>query len=75
MAPRVIMRIDLLPAARQKFTHVPEIFGMTQAAVNTRLVEWIVSQPEEVQASILGLMPSEATRDAAKDFLKRMAKE
>ena len=73
MAPRVIMRIDLLPAARQRFTKVADQFGMTQVAVNSRLLEWMVTQPEEIQASLLGLMPAQASKDVAQDFLKRMA--
>jgi hypothetical protein len=55
MARRVIMRIDVLPAARQRFTKAPDQFGMTQAAVNSRLLEWMAQQTEEIQVSVLGL--------------------
>ncbi len=39
MAHRVIMRIDVLPTARQQFSKVSNQFGMTQVAVTSRLME------------------------------------
>ncbi len=75
MALRVIVRIDLPPAARQRFTKVPDQFGMTQVAVNSRLLEWMTRQPEEIQASVLGLMPRQAEKEVAHEFLKQMAQQ
>ncbi len=75
MALRVIMRIEVLPPARQQFGKISNQFSMTQVAVTSRLIEWVVKQPQEIQALVLGLMPSDAKKDVATEFLKRMAQQ
>jgi hypothetical protein len=72
MDKRVIMRVELSPAARETFTNVPTIFGMTQVAVTSRLLTWMTEQSEEVQARILGLYPVKSGESVATTVLKDM---
>jgi hypothetical protein len=74
MKPRSIMRIDLRPTARERFTKVPDKFGMTQVAVTSRLMEWIAGQPDGVQALVLGLPSNNLNCDAATEYLKQVAR-
>jgi len=50
---RVIMRIELSPAAKEHFTNLPHRNGMTQLAVTSRLTEWFCRQSPEIQRGIL----------------------
>lgn len=56
---RAIMRIDLTPNTKELFLKVAERQGMTQLAVTSRLVEWFVKQPDQVQHAILQSMFAE----------------
>jgi hypothetical protein len=46
---------------------------MTQIAIMSRVVHWLVAQDEVVQASVLGLLSDEALGDIAQLLLKRLA--
>jgi hypothetical protein len=58
-SPRVIMRLEVPPDARDGFTNYCERMGMTQVATMSRLVEWLSRQPDVVRAGILGLYPGD----------------
>jgi hypothetical protein len=72
MASRIITRIDLTSSAKSKFEAVPEIFGLTQLAVTNKLILWFLDQDEELQTSVLGLYPGEATLDVTTMTLKKI---
>lgn len=75
MSKRVIMRIELTPAAKDRLTELSHRKGMTQVAVASRLVEWFSVQPETIQAAILGQYPQEIMPNVVNLILEHMAAE
>ena len=75
MARRFIIRIELTQSAKGKLNEVSDHNGMTQVSVMSRMVEWFASQPEVIQAAVLGRYPKEVEPDVAKLILERMANE
>jgi hypothetical protein len=75
MQKRVIMRIELYPEAKEKLADLCQRLGMTQVSATSRLVEWFTSQPDVVQAAVLGLYPRDIAADIATIILKKMAKD
>lgn len=73
MSPRHIIRIELSPVAKNRLATLSDKHGMTQVAMMSRLVEWFSSQPEEIQAAVVGRYPSKIAPDIARMLLKRMA--
>lgn len=73
MAKRIIMRIELTPAAKESLQEFADRAGMTQFAITSRLVEWFSNQPETIQSAVLRRYPAEIEVDVAKLVLKRMA--
>jgi hypothetical protein len=71
MASRVIMRIELSSEVRPRFESTPELLGMTQIAVTSKIIEWLLDQSEIVQNSILGLYPEIAKGDLTAEVLRR----
>lgn len=69
------MRIELLPEAKNGLTGLCDRLGMTQIAATSRIIEWFASQPEVIQAVILGLYPRDIRPDIAELILKKMAAE
>ena len=69
---RVIMRIELLPQAKEKFTHYCECSGITQVAVASHLIDWFCKQHDVVQAAVLGLYPEDIRDKIPLMILKRM---
>ena len=74
MDPRIILRIELTPAAKKRLNAFCDKAGMTQVAILSRMVEWFADQPEAVQRLIVGHIPKEIQQDVAKLMLKNMAK-
>ncbi|MGD0464016.1 MAG: hypothetical protein ABSB74_16160 [Tepidisphaeraceae bacterium] len=72
---RVIMRIELLPEAKEGLTGLCDRLGMTQIAATSRIIEWFTTQSDVVQAAILGLYPHDIRAEVAEMILKRMASE
>lgn len=70
---RVIIRIELTPTSKELFSEVAERQGMTQLAVNSRVVEWFFKQPESVQQAILKHMYTVDKNAIAKLVLNKMA--
>jgi len=70
---RIIIRIELTPAAKEHVTSIARQNGMTQVAVTSRLFEWFAAQPELVQAAVLGHYPHAIEAEIAQLVLKRMA--
>jgi hypothetical protein len=71
---RVIMRIELTPAAKLEVGDFCDRVGMTQVAAMSRLVEWFAGQPNEIQAIVQGLYPGSIKPDVAKLILERMVR-
>jgi hypothetical protein len=72
---RVIMRIELLPQAKNRLGDLCDQLGMTQVATTSRLIEWFCGQNDTVQAAVLGLYPEDIRADVPVMILKRMAGE
>jgi hypothetical protein len=70
---RVIMRIELLPQAREHLTALSSRLGMTQVAIASRLVDWLCGEHDVVQAAVLGLYPDDIRSDLPSKIFKRMA--
>jgi hypothetical protein len=70
---RVIMRIELFPEAKKGLADLCDRLGMTQIAATSRIVEWFTTQPDVVQAAVLGLYPQDIRAEIAEIILKRMA--
>jgi len=62
MASRKILRVDLSSETRLMFESAPEVWGMTQVAVTSKLFEWFFDQNDIIQASILGFYPNEVSK-------------
>jgi hypothetical protein len=69
------MRIEILPRARAGVAHTSDTFGMTQVAIVSRLIDWIVQQPDLIQGSILQQLPSDFNAETVKSILRDMASE
>ncbi len=74
MDPRIILRIELTPAAKNRLSDFCETAGMTQVATLSRVVEWFANQPPAVQRLIVGHIPKEMQQDVARLMLKNLAK-
>ena len=51
------MRIELSPKAKTAFTDIAARKGMTQVAVTSRMIEWLVRQPDMIQLNVLQSLP------------------
>ena len=71
---RIIMRVEITPAARSTLVGVLDQFGMTQVAVMSKLMKWMVEQDDVTQAMILGVYPVEGETTAAERAMKKIAK-
>jgi hypothetical protein len=69
---RVIMRVELLPEARDGLAEHCDRVGMTQVSTTSRLVEWFCQQDFRVQAGVLGLFPDEARAEIPTLILKNI---
>jgi len=72
---RVIMRIELLPQAKEHLSELSNRLGMTQVAMTSRLVEWVCQQEDVVQAAILGLYPVDIKTELPSLIFKRLARQ
>jgi hypothetical protein len=70
----IVVRVELIPAAKRQTVAIADQFGMTQIATLSRLIEWFAGQSEEVQDAILGQPPTVGGGDVALHVLSRMAK-
>ncbi len=75
MKKRVVYRIQLTPDAKKRLLNLSEQFGVTQVAMTSRMVEWFTSQPDMIQAAILGLYPELLKKEVATLILERMASD
>ncbi len=73
MASRIIVRIELTPAAKDALNDLTDKAGMTQVALLSRLVEWFAHQSDMIQASVLGQYPAEIEADIAKLIMKKLS--
>ena len=73
MKKRAVFRIQLTPDAKKRLMDVSEQLGVTQIHMTSKLMEWFASQPDTVQAAVLGLYPDVIRQDVATLILQRMA--
>jgi len=73
MNVRVIMRIEVEPAARDELQRICGALGMTQVAVNSRMIDWLCEQTDIIQAGVLGLLPHGTDYNLPKFVLKQIA--
>lgn len=69
---RIIVRIELTPAAKSSFGTVAEQTGRTQISTTSRLIEWFSRQPDTLQAAILGQYPKDLEPAIARLLLDRL---
>jgi hypothetical protein len=69
------MRIEVFPRVPGSLADVTDRVGSTQVAVVSRLLEWLVSQPDVTQAAILGLYPGDIRKELPKMIIERMRAE
>jgi hypothetical protein len=74
MARRIVVRIEVSPAAKDRLGELSHRHGMTQVALTSRLIEWFTGTSDLIQAAVLGAYPEEIRADVAKLILKRMSK-
>lgn len=72
---RIILRIEITPAAKERFNGYCDLRGKKQIAAMSRLVEWFGDQPEVIQSIIQGDFPASIQCDVAHIILKQMAKK
>jgi hypothetical protein len=72
---RVIMRIEILPEACQRLDQAIQSFGMPNVVMSSRLMKWLITQPETIQASILGLYPDFARPEILSLILEEMTQD
>lgn len=70
---RAVFRIQLTNDAKKRLLDLSDRLGITQIALTSRLTEWFASQPDTIQAAVLGLYPDLIKEDVATLILKRMA--
>src|SRR2546423_14083221 len=73
MTPRIILRIELTPKAKEHLEQISKRQGMTQVAMLSRVIEWYANQPEIIQRIIVGHLPSELQQDVARLVLRQIA--
>jgi hypothetical protein len=73
MASRIIVALQMAPAAKKAVEGLTDKHGMTQVAMMSRLVEWLADQPATIQSAVLGRVPSDAGSDVAKLIMQRAA--
>ena len=69
------MRVELTPKALGQIDHVCHRQGMTQLSVLSRLVNWVASQPDEVQAAVLGQYSWASDAQITKFILRHLSGE
>jgi hypothetical protein len=72
MKKRIIMRIEIMPMARDGLYDTVERTGSTNVSVLTRLIVWFATQPEMLQAQILGLLPQDEKDKTATDAMRKL---
>jgi hypothetical protein len=71
MAKRVPYRLELTAPAKQSLAKVSDYYGMTERAMMARIVEWLLRQPEKMQAAVLLTFPPDVKADMIKLLLNR----
>ena len=70
---RATIRVQLDSAAKAELDRLCETRGMTQIAVMSRTVRWLVAQDEVVQAGVLGTLTRDNLRVLSRHLLRDMA--
>jgi hypothetical protein len=73
MSERQIIKIAVTNDAKDAIEQVADRYGMSQIEMASRLYRWFAEQNEEIQATILDLLPRSVAPDVARLVLKKMA--
>jgi hypothetical protein len=71
---RVVVRIQLDLEAKDALDGLCDRRGMTQIAVMSRLVKWLVQQDDFVQTAVLSGLDKETLASLSKRLLQRLSK-
>ena len=71
---RIDIAVEIYSQLRKPIDEIVARNDMRQGVVMTRMVEWFVSQPEMIQAVVLGMIPAEHTQEACRRMLEQMTK-
>jgi hypothetical protein len=71
---QVVVRLELTRSAKDALEQVSGRAGMTQSAVQARLLEWFTKQSDLVQGAVLGHYPAEIQAEVAELILRSMGK-
>jgi hypothetical protein len=71
-AKRVIVRVELLPEAKNSLNAMTRRTGQTKVAALSRTIEWLGRQPEEIRMEVLGLYPQNIRREIGQLIAERM---
>ena len=75
MSERQIIKIAVTHEAKDAIEQVSDRYGMSQIELASRLYRWFGDQPEEIQATILDLLPHSVAPDVAKLVLQKLASQ
>jgi hypothetical protein len=70
---RAVIRLQLNGPAKKHLDNLCNQRGMTQIAVLSKTLTWLVAQDEIVLAHVLGLLSQDVLGEAAHAMLKRIA--
>lgn len=68
---RIVMRVELYPAAKESLEQLANQLGMKQVATGERLIEWFTQQDASVQALTMNLIPDPIAPGVARLLLRR----
>jgi hypothetical protein len=71
---QVVVRLELTRSAKDALEKVSGRAGMTQSAVQARLLEWFTTQSDLVQGAVLGHYPAEIQAEVAELILRNIGK-
>lgn len=74
-AKRAVLRIKLEEGAIERIEHICERRGMTQIAVMSRIVNWLSTQDDFIQTSVLGALSDESVSALAISLLMKLSEK
>jgi|GEM_PF-1098156 len=71
---RTILQIEATPDVRERIDGICVRRGMTQVSVMSRMVNWLCTQDDYVQTSVLQATPDDVSHAIATVLLKKLSK-
>lgn len=73
MPARIIIRLELTPAAKQDLDRACQEMGMTQVSLASRIIEWFTRQNAATRHSIVGHMPPKIYKELSRLAARKKA--